>query len=94
MASCSGGRALVHTMPPFFLHSRFSWRREANAAANRKLDDGVGEVGCLLSSALSLEKLTRTVCEVCNTETKEPGWRQQFGFLADVGKGRENGPSV
>lgn len=32
--------------------------------------------------------------EVDNIETKEPGWRQQFGFLADFEKAAENGPSV
>lgn len=32
--------------------------------------------------------------EVYNTETKEPGWQRQFGFLADFEKEAENGPSV
>lgn len=90
MVSCSGGRAftaLIHTMPPFISHSRFSWRREADVAANRRLDDGVGEVGRLLSPALSLEKLTRR-CAIQRQKNR------QFGFLADIGKERENGPSV
>lgn len=44
VASFSGGcviTALIHTMLPFISHSRLYLRREADVAANRKLDDEV-----------------------------------------------------